>query len=222
MRLVRRRIMEISSTCIVTNENYPWLIMIHGFGGTKNTWKHQVEEFRNFFNLMLVELPGHGETHALMSDNEELGFDDIADAVVAEMRENGIEKAHFMCVSLGTLVLASLVKRHPEMVESAVMCGAVFGMAPFHKALLLIGKFLRFCVPYKLIVRMFAQILMPLKAHKKSRKFLVRECFNLSKEEFIRWYLLAYAEINLLIDNIALFQNIKSLVVMGSEDHVFM
>ena len=69
---------------------------------------------------------------------------------------------------------------------------------------------------------MFAQILMPLKAHKKSRKFLVRECFNLSKEEFIRWYLLAYAEINLLIDNIALFQNIKSLVVMGSEDHVFM
>ena len=56
--------MDISNTCIVTNENYPWMIMIHGFGGTKNTWKHQVDEFQDYFNLMLIELPGHGETHS--------------------------------------------------------------------------------------------------------------------------------------------------------------
>ena len=42
--------------------NKEWLIFIHGAGGSIITWKYQIEAFRPFFKLLLLDLRDHGKS----------------------------------------------------------------------------------------------------------------------------------------------------------------
>ena len=39
-----------------------WIVMIHGAGGSTRTWYKQKEELEKNFNLIMVDLPGHGQS----------------------------------------------------------------------------------------------------------------------------------------------------------------
>ena len=51
-------------------ENEAWILLIHGAGGSIRTWKRQVEDLGAKYNLIIVDLPGHGGT----TFNESDGF----------------------------------------------------------------------------------------------------------------------------------------------------
>jgi len=42
-----------------------WTIFIHGFGGSSNVWFKQVREFQQHFNVVLIDLRGHGKSQGL-------------------------------------------------------------------------------------------------------------------------------------------------------------
>ena len=214
--------MEISNTQIHCSENAPWIVLIHGFGGSKKMWSKQVEAFKSRYNLMIVELPGHGEAPNRLSETEHVGLQDIAEAVVALLQSEGIAKANFICVSMATLIMSAIAEAHPEVVNSVILCGAVFGMNRFSELTFRVGNLLKHLLPYMAMVRMLAMILMPNRTHKISRKFLVQECRNLGRAEFIKRYSVLTGEIYRLHDNMSCFKGIESLVIMGSEDHVFL
>ncbi len=48
-----------------------WLLMIHGAGGSTRTWKRQLEQLGKHFNLLVIDLPGHGESAKMTSKDEE-------------------------------------------------------------------------------------------------------------------------------------------------------
>lgn len=195
--------------------------MIHGFGGTKLMWKHQIDDFKNSFNLIVLELPGHGESDFGLSGHKDYSFENVADDIVDMLHGHGIEKADFLCLSLGSLVMAAIVANHSDVVNSVLMCGAVFGMKLPIRMVMRMGNILKFFVPFMFSVRLFAHILLPKKTHEVSRKFLVSECRKLGREEFLRWYSLLVRQQHILHDNLMSFVGIKSLVVMGTEDYVF-
>lgn len=39
-----------------------WITFVHGFGGNMSFWKEQIPEFQKHFNLLLIDLRGHGES----------------------------------------------------------------------------------------------------------------------------------------------------------------
>jgi len=48
------------------NPKSDWLLLIHGAGGSTRTWKKQKEDLNASYHLLIVDLPGHGESkHAL-------------------------------------------------------------------------------------------------------------------------------------------------------------
>ena len=50
---------------IVENkQSSEWILFIHGLGGSIRTWKKQLEKFSEKFNLLLVDLDGHGNSDA--------------------------------------------------------------------------------------------------------------------------------------------------------------
>lgn len=213
--------MKIEHSVYMHGDSAPWLVMIHGFGGTKKMWKHQIEEFRNSFNLIVLELPGHGDSVWGLSEHREYGFGDVAEDIVEMLHAHGIQKADFLCLSLGSLVMAAIVSGHSEIVNSVLMCGAVFGMRLPVRMVMRLGNILKLFMPFMFSVRLFAYILLPKKAHAKSRKFLVSECRKLGRAEFLRWYSLLVHEQSILGDSIQCFNGIKSLVIMGTEDYIF-
>ena len=44
------------------NPNAEWIVFIHGAGGSSTIWFKQINAFRKEYNLLLVDLRGHGRT----------------------------------------------------------------------------------------------------------------------------------------------------------------
>ena len=44
---------------IENQRELPWVLFIHGFGGTPNMWNKQVSAFIDKVNICLATLPGH-------------------------------------------------------------------------------------------------------------------------------------------------------------------
>ena len=44
---------------IYDNHSEEWVLLIHGLGGSINTWKYQINDMQNY-NIIAVDLEGHG------------------------------------------------------------------------------------------------------------------------------------------------------------------
>ena len=38
-----------------------WVVFLHGFGGNYNIFHNQMDYFKEHFNLLFIDLPGHGQ-----------------------------------------------------------------------------------------------------------------------------------------------------------------
>ena len=45
---------------IIDNQKEDWVIFVHGIAGSTKTWKQQIDDFSKKYNLLLLDLPGHG------------------------------------------------------------------------------------------------------------------------------------------------------------------
>ena len=84
------------------------------------------------------------------------------------------------------------------------------------------GNWTKSFLPYMMIYKIFAWIVMPNSNHKESRLLFVREARKLYRKEFLRWYKLTSEIIPLL----KIFRQVKlkipTLYIMGAEDYLFL
>ncbi len=92
----------------------PVLVLIHGFCGSSDYWKHIIPTLDNFCRVIAPDLRGHGQTPAgSQTSTMEILADDIA-ALLAHLH---IEQASVFGHSLGGYVTLALVERHPDLVK---------------------------------------------------------------------------------------------------------
>lgn len=104
----------------VSGEGFP-LIMVHGLGGTANTFQPQMAVLSGY-RVIRVDLPGAGRSRAA-PDN--FTIETMTEAVVSAARTLGVEKAHFVGHSMGTLVCQQIAVGQPELVQSLCLFGAL-------------------------------------------------------------------------------------------------
>ena len=46
----------------------PWLVFVHGAGGSIRTWKYQIEAFQPHYRLLLIDLRDHGFSKDILPD----------------------------------------------------------------------------------------------------------------------------------------------------------
>jgi pimeloyl-ACP methyl ester carboxylesterase len=102
--------------------NGPALLLIHGMGSAKTAWKPVQKELSNYFKVITVDLPGHGETP--YQTGMAMDPNNLARYVLREMHELGIEKFDVCGNSLGGWVALELACLAPTQVNS------VIGLAP--------------------------------------------------------------------------------------------
>lgn len=200
-----------------------WVTFVHGAGGSSNIWFKQLRDFRKHFNLLLVDLRGHGGSKRSIEEHQpHYTFQAIGDDVIEVMNHLGIERSHFIGISLGTIIIRDLSERHPGRIQSMIMGGAVMKLNLRGQVLMRLGQGLQSVIPYMLLYRFFAFIIMPRKKHRESRNLFIREAQKLYQKEFRRWFRMA-AQVNPLL---ALFRfrdsGIPTLYIMGEEDHMFL
>lgn len=201
-----------------------WVTFVHGAGGSSSIWFKQVREFKQFYNILLLDLRGHGESKPKLSNtlDESYTFDSITNDILEVVDFEKIKKSHFIGISLGTILIRNLAEKYPERVESLIMGGAIMKLDFRSQVLMRLGNVFKSIVPYLWLYKFFAFVIMPNKNHKESRSLFVREAKKLYQQEFLRWFKLT-AEINPLL---RLFRsveiNIPILYVMGEEDYLFL
>ncbi|OYX17404.1 MAG: 2-succinyl-6-hydroxy-2,4-cyclohexadiene-1-carboxylate synthase, partial [Algoriphagus sp. 32-45-6] len=130
--------------------------------------------------------------------------------------------AHFMGVSLGTIIARQLAEMQPHRVKSLVMAGAVTRLTFQSRVLVLLGNLFKKYIPYMWLYRLFAFIIMPRKQHAESRNLFIQEAQKLCQKEFIRWFKLT-KDINPLLKYFKEKDlGIPTLYVMGDQDVMFL
>jgi len=214
----------LNYTLYQTKKNAPWVTFIHGAGGSSSIWFKQIRRFSKYFNLLLIDLRGHGasKTKLHLSNEELYTFDAIAQDVVEVLDHEKIEKSHFIGISLGTILIRQIAEMQPQKVISMTMGGAVLKLNIRSRILMYLGNLTKSVVPYMWIYKVFAFIMMPNRNHKESRNVFIREAKKLYQKEFIRWFKLTGEVIPLLKFFRQEESNIPTLYVMGSEDYMFL
>lgn len=201
-----------------------WVVFIHGAGGSSSIWYRQLRVFKQHFNILLVDLRGHGKSQHFFEAymKNDYTFADISEDVVEVMKHNGVASAHFVGISLASIIIRSIAERHPERIKSMTLGGAVIRLNVRSKILMNIGNRIKRFVPYMWIYSLFAWVIMPRKRHKKSRLLFINEAKRLCQKEFIRWYQLT-SEVNPLLRYFTEKEvPIPTLYLMGEEDHMFL
>lgn len=205
-------------------EEKDWVVFVHGAGGSSSIWFKQIKAYKKHFNVLLVDLRGHGKSKDLMQKyyEDQYTFQLISKDILHVLDEAGIEKAHFVGVSLGTIIIRTIGELAPERVESLVMSGAVMRLNVRSRFLVWVGHAFKKVVPFMWLYKLFAWIILPRKRHSESRLLFIREAKKLYKKEFLKWFNMT-KEINPLL---RYFREkelpIPTLYVMGSEDYLFL
>jgi pimeloyl-ACP methyl ester carboxylesterase len=204
---------------------HEWVVFVHGAGGSSSIWFRQLREFRRHFNVLLVDLRGHGASQApahLWSTSEEYTFELVSREILEVMDHLEIASAHFVGISLGCILIRQLAESAPDRVRSMVLGGAVTRLDFRSRFLVRAGDWVKPLVPFMWLYRLFAWVIMPKRRHQESRSLFVNEAKKLAQKEFMRWWRLTCDVTPLL----RLFEEreipIPTLYVMGEEDHMFL
>ena len=201
-----------------------WVTFVHGAGGSSSIWFKQLRAFKSHFNILLLDLRGHGNSNPKLQDSldENYTFDAITDDIMEVLDRNEVQKSHFVGISLGTILIRNLAENYPDRVSSMIMGGAIMKMNVRSRFLMNVGVIFKSVVPYMILYKLFAFIIMPRRNHKKSRNLFVNEAKKLYQKEFIRWFKLT-SEINPLLKFFRQKSiSIPSFYLMGEQDYLFL
>jgi pimeloyl-ACP methyl ester carboxylesterase len=214
----------LNYTTYILDEDAEWVTFVHGAGGSSSIWYKQIRDFKEHYNVLLVDLRGHGKSKKIIHSKKlaRYTFHSIGDDVIETLDHLKIKFTHFIGISLGTIIIREITERFPERTKSMIMGGAVMKLNLRGQVLMRLGATFKSVIPYLVLYKFLAFVIMPKKSHKESRVLFINEAKKLYQKEFIRWFKLV-SEVNPLL---AFFRikdiGIPTLYVMGAEDHMFL
>jgi sigma-B regulation protein RsbQ len=93
------------------------LVFLHGLGGNASNWLYQQNYFRNKYQVIAIDLPGHGKA----ADWADCPFEDYQEAVLNELDEREIHTAVVCGISMGGKVALDFAYHHPDRVQGLVL-----------------------------------------------------------------------------------------------------
>ena len=103
------------------------LIFVHGWGGNKSDFIHQVDYFSPSYKTICIDLPGFGE-----SGNNRIDWTikNFAEDVIALMDHLKIEEAVLVGQSMGGIVILEVAKKIPRKVIGVVPLDVIINLEP--------------------------------------------------------------------------------------------
>ena len=98
----------------------PWLLFLHGFTLTGESWEAIAGEFTDSFTVIIPDLPGHGRSGPF---TDTFHYDRAATLIGGLLDSLSIGQVHGIGHSAGAITLLHLAAIRPEQVRSLVLVG---------------------------------------------------------------------------------------------------
>ncbi len=203
---------------IGNNPDNDWVVMVHGAGGNMETWFRQVPDFARHFNLLLVDLIGHGESQEV-SLLDTLSFEVIADQVIEVVDHLKIKECHFLALSIGCVVVRVIAERYPERVKKVVLAGAITSLNFKAKLIIWATNQFKRIIPFDLIRWLLVRYLIP---QKDTNKFYMKGAEKVCFQTFLLWMTIVNKMGSLLVRLFSEKCDIPTLYMMGEKDELFL
>ncbi len=207
--------------CSISEE---WAVLVHGAGGSSTIWFKQIKMLRKYFNVLLVDLRGHGKSKDFFKGymDKKYSFEEISGDVIEVLKHLHIKKAHFIGISMGSIIIRTIAELAPEHTKTMVLGGAVTRLNVRSKFLMWGASIVKKILPFIWIYRLYAFILMPRRRNKESRYLFIQQAKHVAHKEFLRWFKLT-SQINPLLKYFSEKEiPIPTLYIMGEEDYMFL
>lgn len=93
------------------------IVFIHGWTCNRSFWSRQVPALQNDYRVILVDLPGHGQSDAPQIDYTIPYF---ADSVKAVLDDAGVKRAVLVGHSLGFSISREVARKYPDRVVALI------------------------------------------------------------------------------------------------------
>ncbi|AST91515.1 MULTISPECIES: alpha/beta fold hydrolase [Sutcliffiella] len=198
-----------------------WIVLFHGFGGNGTIFYKQLKAYRSNYNLLLLDLPGHGKSP--LPQGVDL-MEYSAQKTITILEELKICSAHFIGLSLGTIVMQEVALLNPKKIKSMILGGATPKLKKWGELLCRTSMLypVRTLLPHMVPYKIFARVLLPKSNHADSRKAFIQEAYKLSKETYIKWIIDGVYKKTAFYKLNQHENNIPKLYISGSEDHMFL
>ena len=171
----------LNYTTYILDEDAEWVTFVHGAGGSSSIWYKQIRDFKEHYNVLLVDLRGHGKSKKIIQSKKlaRYTFHSIGDDVIETLDHLKIKSTHFIGISLGTIIIREITERFPERTKSMIMGGAVMKLNLRGQVLMRLGATFKSVIPYLVLYKFLAFVIMPKKSHKESRVLFINEAKKL-------------------------------------------
>lgn len=106
----------------------PTLLFIHGLSGSSSVWLPYEKELESKYNIVSLDLRGHGKSLKHISQKEYTP-EKMASDVNALIQYLGVTSYVVVAHSFGTLIALSCINTHPERVSQVIFLSPVYGVA---------------------------------------------------------------------------------------------
>ena len=122
MRVNREGRLNDGTYCEIKGEGPP-LILLHGVGLNRTTWRQQALVLSRRFTVVTYDHLGHGRSRPIQSDTV---LDDFVEQLAGVMDQLQMSKAHLVGFSFGGLVAQRFALKYPERLNKLVLMSTVY------------------------------------------------------------------------------------------------
>ncbi|MEP6587580.1 MAG: alpha/beta fold hydrolase, partial [Polaromonas sp.] len=96
------------------------LVLVHGYLGGSAQWAHEMRYLSQHFDVIAVDLPGYGDSHALAAPHTIEGF---ARAVLDQLDTLGVKNFRLLGHSMGGMVVQEMARAAPQRITQLFLYG---------------------------------------------------------------------------------------------------
>lgn len=93
------------------------VVLLHGFGEDSNTWKYQTEYLKDKCKLIVIDVPGSGDSDLIHGLSEAVTIEDYATYIHAVLQHEDVHECIMLGHSMGGYITMAFARLYPKMLK---------------------------------------------------------------------------------------------------------